>query len=790
MIKNYLLISLRNLYKNRVYAAINILGMGIAIAVCIVAYFNFSFDYNFDRQHKNFNEIYRLISVRDMEGRSQEYGLVPAALTLEIKDEVPGLKDITRIFRSYSPVKHGKEVFNRSISYVDPSFFNIFTIPLIEGNSESLAERNNILISESFSKTLFGDNSPLGKSVSVINDSNLEYTYTVSGVFEDCQDNSSFRFDILTHTDNFLSMYQINDTDWRVFANIVFLQISPEASIDNVIEAINSYLPQQNRAREDFLITAFRLIALKDVGDSSRELWSVGLFPGLHPAATLAPPIMAFLILLIACFNFANTTIATMGRRLKEIGLRKTFGGFRKQLIAQFFFESLVICSLATLVGLAIGRFLVPAYGSLWEYMTLTMSMSGHWNFIFFLLALLLLTGFMAGVYPALYISRLNPVDILRSQTRVGKTGLVSHILLTLQFSISIAALIMGIVFIKNSEFQQSMDMGYDKDRLIVVPLHSEDYTIYRDVVKNNPLVSVAAGTQQHIGFGMYRRALKYRDLQVEVDVLDVGPEWTEAVGLRLKEGRLFDPLRVDADRKGSIIVNEQFVKDFGMDDPINQVLILNDTTELQIIGVVEDYLLAAVWRSVEPAILKVTHSDTYYSLVVRTSPENMAEVKEFLKEKWQELFPSYVFEGMFQEEMMEEEKYINESILKINMFLALVATILSLIGIYSLVSLSVLHRTKEIGIRNVVGAPLLKLITLLNRRFIIILLIASIIGCAAGYYLSAILLDSIWDYFTDITIYMLLTAVLIMFIATMLTISAKTYSAATQNPVTALQSE
>jgi ABC-type antimicrobial peptide transport system permease subunit len=271
---------------------------------------------------------------------------------------------------------------------------------------------------------------------------------------------------------------------------------------------------------------------------------------------------------------------------------------------------------------------------------------------------------------------------------------------------------------------------------------------------------------------------------------MDVGPEWAEAVGLRLKEGRLFDPLRVEADRRGSIIVNEQFVKDFGMNNPINQILILNDTTELNIIGVVEDYMVSAVWRSVEPAILRLARTENYYNLVVRTHPENMAEVKEFLKEKWQELFPSYVFQGMFQEETMEEEKYINESILKINMFLAIVATILSLIGIYSLVSLSVLHRTKEIGIRNAVGAPLLSLIALLNRKFIIILLIASIIGCAGGYYLSAMLLDSIWDYFTDITAFMLLTAVLIMFVITLITISVKTYSAATQNPVTALQSE
>lgn len=790
MIRNYLLISLRNLYKNRVYAAINILGMGLALAVCIVAYFNYAFDHNFDRRHANFDEIYRVTNFRDMEGRSQEYGLVPAALAPEIDKEIPGIKNITRIFNSWSPVKHGNELFNRRISYVDPAFFDMFTIPIIEGNAGSIEERNNILISEELSSTLFGENSPLGKSVSIINDSNEEYTYTISGVFKDEPENSSFRFEILTHSDNFLSMWKINDTDWGTWTHVMFLQLMPEASTNAIVESLNSYLPIQNKAREDFILTGFKLIPLKHVGDSSRELWVSSLYPGLHPAATLAPPIMAIFILLIACFNFANTTIASMGRRLKEIGLRKTFGGFRKQLILQFFMESLLICSFATVVGIAIARFLVPAYSSLWEYMTLSMSLAGHWNFILFLLGLLLLTGFVSGVYPALYISRLNPVAILRSQARFGKTGTISHILLTLQFSISIMALVMGIVFLKNSEFQKTMDMGYEKEKLIVVPLISEHFHQYREAIVDNPLIVSAAGTQQHLGFGLYRRPLKYHDLQVEVDVMDVGPEWISAVGLRHVEGRLFDPLRVDADRNGSIIINEQFVKDFNLTDPVGKTLTLYDTITYTVIGVVEDYLVSAVWRKVEPAILKLSRDETYYNLVVRAEPEHLVEIKEYLREKWQELFPSYVFSGMFQEETMEEEKSINESIIKINMFLAIVATLLSLIGIYSLVSISVLHRTKEIGIRNVAGAPLPGLILLLSRKFIFILLIASVLGCAGGYYISAMLMDSIWDYFTDITLWMLLSSALIMFLVTAITISGKTYNAASQNPIKAIQSE
>jgi len=791
MFKNYILISFRNLIKNRVYAIINILGLGLALAICIVAWFNYAFDKGFDRQHANFDNIYRVTSFRDMEGRNQEYGLVPAALAPEIKGEIPGMKDLTRIFRSYSPVKHGKELFSRSIVYVDPAFLDMFTIPLLSGNNESIHERNNILISESFSKTLFGDKEPLGKSVSIINDSNDEFVYTISGVFGDCQDNSSFKFDIISHSDNFLSMWQLNDTDWEIWANVMFVLLDDGVSPSVVDEALNKYLPIQNRAREDFIIRDFRLIPLRDVGDSSREIWSSNLFPALHPAATIAPPIMALMILLIACFNFANTTIASMGKRLKEIGLRKTFGGFRMQLVIQFFLESLVISILATLVGIAIARFLVPAYSSLWEYMTLDMSMAGNWSFIGYIALLPVLTGFISGVYPALSISRLRPVEILRSTARLGKTGIVSSILLNLQFTISIMSLIMGVIFLGNSKYQDTLDLGFERDKLIVVPIIPDHFDEYYETIRDNPIIEAASGTQQHMGFGVYRRPLKDQDKQIEVDVMDVGPEYSRTIGLRLIEGRLFDADRVDADRNGSIIVNEQFIKDFGWNDSaIDRTLSLYDTTQLRVVGVVEDYYTSGVWRSIEPAIIRLASNDRYYNLVVRASPDNLPLVFDYLEETWQNLFPSYVFTGMYQEETMQEGKDINDSITKINLFLAIVATILSLIGIYSLVSLNILHRTKEIGIRNVAGSSVIRIILLLSKKFAIILALAAIMGCAGGYYISAMLLDSIFEHYLDITVWMLLFSVLVMFLITGITITLKTYAAATQNPVKALQSE
>ena len=212
---------------------------------------------------------------------------------------------------------------------------------------------------------------------------------------------------------------------------------------------------------------------------------------------------MAIFILLIACFNFANTSIATFSKRLKEIGLRKTFGGQRKQLVTQFMFETLIICFMALLVGIAFAEFLVPAYSSLWSYMSIELTFTGYAFFWVFLLLLLLLTGFIAGVYPALYVSSFSPVNVLKGASPFRGSGKLSSILLALQFTISVMALVMGIVFAKNADYQNTLDLGYDRDKLIVVPVRPAYFTSFRNEILTNPRVISAEGTQNHIGSGV-----------------------------------------------------------------------------------------------------------------------------------------------------------------------------------------------------------------------------------------------------------------------------------------------
>jgi len=791
MFKNYLLVTFRNLLKNKIFTVINILGLGIALSVCIVAFFNHMFNYEFDRTHENFNEIYRITSFRDMQGREQEYGIVPATLGLEIKKDIPGIERAARLMRTGSPVKIGDNIFPAQVSYVDPEFLDIFTFPIIYGDKKAITAQGNVLVSEKMAKTLFGSEFPVGKSISIVNDQNKEFTFVIGGVFTDLPQNSSFRIDILSHFDNFLLMWNVNDADWKFMTTVLFVQIPNKSLLSSVSERLKSYLPVQNMAREDFRINRFSLIPLKEVGPTSRNIWSSGLFPSLHPAAVIAPPVMALFILLLACFNFANTSITAFSRRLKEIGLRKTFGGQRRQLIMQFMLETFIICFLALIVGIALSEVLVPAYSSLWAYMSIELTFSKYAFFWIFLVLLLLVTGFVAGVYPAIHVSSFSPVNVMRVTGLLKGSGILSSILLTLQFTISVASVVMGIAFARNADYQRTLDLGYDRDKLIVVPVTGELYTSFRNEIIKDPRVISAEGTMNHVGWGSYRRPVKDADKQLEVDVLDIGPGYAQTIGLRLLEGRLFDKTRESADRgNNSIVVNQKLVKDFGWNEGVGKSITLYDTTTLRVIGGIEDFYLNGVWGKIEPTMLRLSKSDQYYNIAVRANSQDLPGVLEMISQKWKTLGTNLIFGGRLQEDIMQEEKAINDSIMKVNIFLAIVATLLSLIGMFNLVSLDIIRRTKEVGIRKIQGATVLIIMFLISKKFLVVLLIASILGCAGGYYLSVSLMDSIWDYFVKIGAGILLSAALIMILATIFTLSIRITRAAMKNPAESLRYE
>ncbi len=790
MLRNILTIAVRNLFKNRIFAAVNILSLGIALSVCVVAYFNHMFAREFDRTHSNYDRIYRINSIVDLQGDVQEYGKVPARLGIELKDNIPGIEKTTRFMAARCPVEEGENVFVSPVSFIDPEFLEIFTFPVVSGSDVSIKDPGNVLISHSLSSRIFGEDDPLGKSISISNDRNMKFIFTIGGVFSDIPKNSSFETDVLLNYVIYQRMWERNADDWKFNTTAIFILAENQHGISSIATLLDQYVPPQNSANDEFRISRFKLIPFSEVGKNSRYIRSPGLYPSLHPAAVLAPPILAFLILLIACFNFANTTLSSFGKRLKEIALRKTFGGQKSQLVFQFMLETLIICSISLIVGIAFASFLVPAYGKLWSYMSIDLSLFRYFSFWIYLLILLLLTGFLAGIYPAMHVSSMAPVRIIKGINRFKGSGKLSMAFLFLQITISVVTLMMGIVFTKNAHYQRTFDTGYDKDGLIVVPVSTDLLPSFRDEIVNNPMVVQASGTKNHIGFGTNYRRLRYNDKQLSAISLEVGSGYVNTIGLKLVEGRIFNE-RAEADRHlGSILVNQKLVNDFGWDEAVGQTVTCNDTVRLTVIGVVKDFCMDGVWEKIEPAMLLLSSDEQQGVMAVRTEVNDVAEVLEYLHATWKQRFPNYVFRGMRQTDMMQEEINVNKSIVKMNSFLAAVAIILSLLGLYNLVSLDLIKRTKEMGIRKIMGAPVFLIMYLSGKKFLNILFLGTLFGCYGGYKLSLAVLDSVWDYHTSIGLQIIFITGSIMLIASTITIIFRITRASYRSPVDSLRYE
>ena len=350
MFKNYLKVTLRNLYKNKVFVSINIVGLGLALACCIVAYLNSKYSWDFDKNHTDIDHIFHLHQIRENQGDFREYGRVPMPMTDVVKNDIVGVDRIFRFERHTFTVRDVKldKVFQTAVCYADPGLLESFTFPLVHGNLDAYHDLEKAVISEEYGQKFYGDEDPMGKILTVFDDKGVSFNYVIAGVVERVAQNSSIRFELLLGFENRFRMYEDNAKgNWGNFAQMTFVYLSDPARATEVGSLLDKYLSNQNEANPEHTATSFVLSPMNNHAQNTKDVRWESLGNGMDDAAVLTPQIMALLILLVACFNFTNTAIATSNRRLKEIGVRKVLGGTRRQLISQFMAENLTICFLA-----------------------------------------------------------------------------------------------------------------------------------------------------------------------------------------------------------------------------------------------------------------------------------------------------------------------------------------------------------------------------------------------------------------------------------------------------------
>jgi putative ABC transport system permease protein len=546
MLKNYLLITLRGLTKNKLFIIINVLGMGVAIACCIVAYLAFEYDLTFDGIHKNGKNIYRVSAVRKFENTLTRFGYAPLPLGEVVSKTFQDVDQSTRYLASYSNFKRESDLFPANLSYVDPGFFRMFSFDFITGSPSDLKDKTSVFVSEDMAIRLFRTpNEALGKLITQVYGTELKEV-KIAGVFREPPMNSSFfkkEGSAYMNFENYQDEHKgIRQDDWK-YESTLFVQVNDASRVSNVYQALQPYIEINNKVREDFYVKEFALDPVATMAHRDRE-------EAVRARTWAAPPlsaitgslVMATLILLIACFNLTNTAIAISSRRLKEIGIRKVMGSMRIQLIVQFIGETIFICFLALLVALGLADFLIAG----WNIMTgNNIYLSPHYlddpSFLFFLIGVLLFTGVLAGSYPAFYISKFEPISILKGKVRFGGTNYFTRTLLGLQFAISLIAIVSAIGFLQNARFQKNYDLGFNVRGSVIAWINGgREFDTYRNALQQNPEILSIAGAGSGIFSNPAHEPVKYESSQAEVDIIDVGDNYLTTMDLKLLEGRDF----------------------------------------------------------------------------------------------------------------------------------------------------------------------------------------------------------------------------------------------------------
>jgi len=794
MIKNFFFLAFRNYLKNKVFVIINVLGLGIAMACCIVAYLNYQFEADFNTMHVNHESIYKINISRTINDRLVNYCPTPVSLAPAIEKEIAGIDRVVRYNRNQMSIKYNggndAKIFDEDIGFADKDFLKMFTFPMKYGDQTSFEDPNKILLSETASNKLFGDTNPIGESVSLFDQQGKETILTVGGVFNDIPLNSIIqRVDAFAAYSKYLTIYNINEFDWKPFTSGTFLQVSDPALISGIEQSLSRYKEIQNKNRDDWKIEKYSIQSLHQFTKDSYNLSANRIGNNLIPAAIYTPIVMALLLILLACFNFINTAIASSNKRLKEIGVRKVSGGSRASLVLQFLGENFIICVLALIVALMLGVYLTGEYSKLLTIVSLSANYFSNPGIWLFLGVVLLLTTLFSAFYPAMYISSFSPVQVLKGTVKFSGNGVVSRTLLVLQFSISLIALISGIVAVQNGKYQEGFDYGYNRNQTIIVPGGS--YTnakMLHDKLKSNPSVLQMALTDGHPEFGGMRKTVTYIDKKAEVQLYNSYTNYCSVAEIKITKGREFTPEFESSDINRSAIITESLVKEFGFDDPIGKTIKM-DTLELTVIGVANDVYID-IQNPLIPAVIQMVPKEQLSMLIVKGKQDNLIALNQQIKKDWQSLIPNSIYPGNLSGQFFDGTSLINRSLRKIYGFLSIVSIFLSVMALYTLVTQTIIKRTKEIGIRKVMGSSSFLINLLIGRSFYLMLLIAAFFGGVGGYFMNQILLGSMFSYHTPITIISVLIPVIIVFLLAFVTLTSKVYHTLSKNPINSLRDE
>ncbi|MFT3911714.1 MAG: ABC transporter permease [Ferruginibacter sp.] len=791
MYTNFFKIVFRNLWRYKGYALINVIGMAIGIAAMVWGYQDYRFARSYDNFHKDQENIYRGITYKkDAEGMK---GIFPMAVVQQVKNDFPGIKEAVRLDSRRMNIKcDTSDAFSENVHFTDQSFFNLFNFPLVAGNN-NINDRNSVLITEKTAKKYFGNENPIGKVLSFYAGETYAMPLTVRGVLQDVPINSSIQFDFLTNFDNQLKMdgSKIAPDNWAWFLDAAFFRIPDAATASRLEKEMNKYLAIQNKAKEDWQVTGFKLITLKENAELGEVVSANNLRMRPDDSAAYGPFVLAFLIFLSSCLNFSNTTVARANKRLKEIGMRKVMGSTHAQLILQLLMECSIIVIAAILLSVLLNMWWLPAFNQMFQGVKVQADYLHDTNLLVFMFYMLIGTTLLAGAYPAFYVSRFNATTIFRGTVKFGGSNLFSRLMLGLQLSIAIITVIAGVAFARNSAFQRDYDYGYSIDNSIAVPFNdSTSYTALKNEMAAVPEVTALAGTRSHISSSYQKRMSEAEGIKKEIDCFEVGRDYPVTMQLKMVAGRSFDP-NMESDYKNALLISQKTAATYGWKDADalgKQIHI--DSTIYSVVGVLKDFHSNTLFEPLDPVAMKLVKESRFQYLIIQAQPKDLATVFSKTKEAWKKLYPLKPFDGFYQSQVKAEAYQTSNSIAAIFSWFALLSILLTATGLFALVSLTALKKMKEIALRKVVGASPRHIMVLINKSYFWVFIVAAILGCYGGWALTKLLMDLIFKINAGVGTGSVILSVIVLFIITAVTSGIKVWQAVKTNPVKLLRTE
>lgn len=732
MLKSYMITAVRNILKYKGFSTVNILGLTLAMSLCLFAIKFLLFFYSFDNFHHESDNLY--IVTTDMissDGNKYLNVNTPYPLSLSAKDNCPDVEQFANLTYSYSKnaASEDKTVHSYSV-FADQGFIDMMSIETVEGNREQfLTEPNRVVITQKLSEKLFGSESPIGKVV----DFDRTPNQTVTGVIREFPHNSKFHdFEaIISYPTAVSGRTPEENNQWDTFNNLMIIRPAEKHNLANTLSILNQIADSNIRSEQyRFHISALPLTEF--VLSTDARGYHFGLEIPPYMIYTLV--ICIFTILIIACLNYINLNTAKSLTRLKEIGLRKVIGARKKEILSQFVMESVVVTFTAFLISIFLHKIIIQLYYSLHYEVPLKFNFPDLPGTYLYFLVFALLTGVLSGLFPAVFLAGLQPIDIITrfSRSPVFSRTRIKKILIGIQLSISFFFIIVTISTFSQLRYAKNFDIGLSPDNLLTVKIRPELYEPFKTVISGSPYISEISASHYPPGTGKGSSNLSAIRTGVTDSIrlyyLAVDENFMSAIDLKIIAGTGISRESGTLSKR-NIVLNETAVRRFGFTDPLSavgQTLKLKDE-DCTIIGVTKDFTHRSYYDTIQPLALRYL-PELFYYMSLRIPREERQSAIDFLESKWKTVAPGIVMDYQWYEKMVEEEELMAEILSKLGSFLAVNAIIIACIGLLGITMYEIEVKTREIGIRKALGADTSHIIVLFSREFVVLNSIAILV--------------------------------------------------------------